>query len=60
MYDLSDPYLTDTFLRPSYFHINWDIKLKLWVIKLKALRNVYLLLNIHNYENNNFQKIFIL
>ena len=30
---LSDPYLTNTFLRLLHFHIIWDMELKLWVIK---------------------------
>ena len=49
---LSDPYLTDTFFRFSHFHNNQDIDLKLQIIKLKTIKNVYLLLNIYNYEKN--------
>ena len=46
MFYLSDPYLTITFSCPSYFHINRAIALKFWVTDKKALKNIYLLLNI--------------
>ena len=45
------PTLPTLLFRPSHFQINLVIELKLGVIRLKAPKNVYLLLNTYNYKN---------
>ena len=34
------PTLPTLFFRPSHFHINWDIELKLWVLKKITVNNI--------------------
>ena len=47
LYDLFDPYLTDTFFRPSHFHINWD-KVKIPQIDHQNQNFAFFYHSVHN------------
>ena len=54
------PTLPTHFFSCSHFHINWGIELKLWIIKSKALRNVYLVQDFEIIKKNVLEIFFII